>query len=159
SRIPSSVKSSLIAGTEHDPVRAGLQAVGAGEAPAPNDRTGRLRARSEQVAAGAHVGRADLHRAAGLPMRDSDRHARRLPGHHVVDRIAIAAQPANQPAAGQTIAAMVRVALAAGVEHGMHGAVVAARQDKADALTGAVVVAEQLGLAAAKLAQGYRQRL
>jgi len=85
----------------------------------------------------------DPHDSGIFLMPKTDRHARRLAFSHPINRIVIAADPADQLAINHAVAAVVRRALAACVEHRAHFAVVAAREHEAQPLAGVVGVAKK----------------
>ncbi len=71
-------------------------------------------------------------------MRQADRHARGLALRHVVDWIAVAAEPANQHPVRDVVTLVKLVTLAAGVEDRANLAVVAAREQKTQPLARAI---------------------
>src|ERR1700690_48207 len=92
-------------------------------------------------------------------MRQVDGNARGFALHHVIDWIAVAAEPANQHAVGNVIALVELVTLAAGIEDRANLAVAATREQKSQALAGAIAVAEQAPLAALQPPHRNRQHL
>src|ERR1700685_45315 len=92
-------------------------------------------------------------------MGQTDGHARGFALHHVIDWIAIAAQPANQGAVDDIIALVKLITLPASVEDRANPAIVAAREQKAQPLAGAIPVAEQARLAALQPRHRNREHL
>src|SRR5882672_346398 len=92
-------------------------------------------------------------------MRQADWHARGLALRHVIDWIAVAAEPANQHPVRDVVALVKLVTLPAGVEDRANLAVVAAREQKTQPLARAIAIAKQARAAALQPRHRDRQHL